>query len=263
MANAPRTAAFFDLDKTIISKSAMLALGVPFFREGLIDRGVVLRGLYAQAVFRAGGADHDRMEQFREYVSALIDGWDVDQVRDLVAAALPTVIEPLVYAEARALIDQHRQAGHDLVLVSSSGLEIVEPIGQLLGIDRIIATRVHVVDGHYTDQIEFYAYGEHKATAIQELATERGYDLTDSYAYSDSVTDLPLLEAVGRPYAVNPDRPLRQTAVDRGWPVLDFASPSPRRSFGRSRSLVAVGVAGAALTWYAVRRSRATRAGRH
>ena len=83
-----------------------------------------------------------------------------------------------------------------------------------------------VEDGRYTGEIEFYAYGADKAEAMRELAESEGYDLAASYAYSDSVTDLPMLEAVGHPFAVNPDKALRKVAVERGWPVLSFADRS-------------------------------------
>ena len=107
---------------------------------------------------------------------------------------------------------------------------MVEPIGEMLGADRVVATRMEIVDGKYTGEIDFYAYGENKATAIRELADEHGYDLARCYAYSDSVTDLHMLEAVGHPYAVNPDKDLRKDARERGWPVLVFDKPVALRS---------------------------------
>jgi len=94
----------------------------------------------------------------------------------------------------------------------------------LLGASSVIATRMEVTDGHYTGQVEFYAYGEAKAEQVRLMAAERGYSLPHCYAYSDSVTDLPMLEIVGHPRAVNPDRALRRIAQQRGWPVLTFGS---------------------------------------
>jgi phosphoserine phosphatase len=110
----------------------------------------------------------------------------------------------MVYAEAVTLFEQHRAAGLDIVIVSSSGEEVVGPIGDMLGVDHVIATRMVVEDGRYTGEIAFYAYGEGKAEAMRELAAERGYDLAQCWAYSDSATDRPMLELVGNPVAVNP-----------------------------------------------------------
>lgn len=263
---APRTAAFFDLDKTIIAKSSALAFSRPFYQGGLINRRAVLKSAYAQFVFLVGGADHDQMERMREYLSALTKGWNVQQVREIVAETLHGLIDPIIYDEAASLIEQHHQAGRDVVIVSSSGSEVVEPIGQLLGADHVIATRLQVQDGRYTGEIDYYAYAENKAAAIRELAASEGYDLANCFAYSDSSTDLPLLEAVGHPSAVNPDRALRKEAQARDWPILVFDRPVELRRrlpefSAPSRSvLLAVAVGTAALTagllWYTAKRRR-------
>ena len=106
------------------------------------------------------------------------------------------------------------------MIVSTSGAEVVEPIGEMLGADRVVATRMVVArTAASPGEMEYYAYGPTKAEAIKELAESEGYDLSRCYAYSDSVTDIPMLEAVGHPYAVNPDRALRREAVARDWPI--------------------------------------------
>jgi HAD superfamily hydrolase (TIGR01490 family) len=220
-----RPAAFFDLDKTIIAKSSTLAFSRSFYEGGLISRGSVLRSAYAQFVYLFGSVDHDQMEQMRRYLSELSTGWHVQTVKDIVAEALHHIVDPLVYDEAVQLIEHHHTQGRDVVIVSTSGAEVVEPIGAMLDADRVIATRMIQEDGRYTGEIGFYAYAGNKALAIRELADEEGYDLARSYAYSDSVTDIPMLEAVGHPHAVNPDRALRRTARERDWPILDFHRP--------------------------------------
>jgi HAD superfamily hydrolase (TIGR01490 family) len=220
-----RSAAFFDLDKTIIARSSTLAFSRPFYAGGLINRRAVLRSVYAQFVYLLGGADHDQMERMREYLSAMCTGWDVGTVKAIVADTLHHIVTPMIFEEAVELIDEHHAAGRDVVIVSSSGAEVVEPIGAMLGADKVIATRMIVADGKYTGVIEEYAYGPHKATAIQALAETEGYDLADCYAYSDSITDEPMLAAVGHPFAVNPDKALRRLAHSREWPVLDFSEP--------------------------------------
>jgi HAD superfamily hydrolase (TIGR01490 family) len=220
------TAAFFDLDKTIISRSSTLAFVPSFYRHGLISRVQAIRGAFAQLTFRVGGADHQQMERIKDQVTKLCCGWSADRVTEIVTAHLADIILPIVYAEARRLLDAHREAGRDVIIVSTAGQEMVGPIGTLLGASGIIATRMRLADGRYTGEMDFYAYGEAKANGIRELAVERNYDLGDCFAYSDSVTDLPMLEAVGHPHAVNPDRELRRVARDRGWPVLAFADRS-------------------------------------
>jgi HAD superfamily hydrolase (TIGR01490 family) len=229
-----RTAAFFDLDKTVIAKSSTLAMGGPLYRGGLIGRRAVLSGSYAQFVFLLHGADARRMDRMRDTITQLCRGWSVAQVREIVDQTLEELIIPMVHAEAVELIRQHQAEGRDVVLVSSSGAEVVEPIGALIGVDHVVATRMRVAEGCYTGEIEFYAYGPHKATAISELAAERGYELSQCYAYSDSITDLPMLEVVGHPYAVNPDRALARTATERQWQILRFARPVQLRRRGWS-----------------------------
>ena len=225
-----RPAAFFDLDKTIIAKSSTLAFTKPFQAGGLISRRAVLRSAYAQFVYHVGGADHDQMEKMREFLSSLSSGWDVQTVRDIVAETLHHVVDPLVFDEAVSLIEEHHLAGRDVIIVSASGSEVVGPIGDLLGADGVVATQMRIVDGRYTGEIDYYAYGANKALALERLAEEHGYDLSRSYAYSDSITDIHMLEVVGHPYAVNPDRDLRREALARGWPVLVFTRPVALRS---------------------------------
>jgi HAD superfamily hydrolase (TIGR01490 family) len=263
-----RTAAFFDLDKTIIAKSSVLAFGRPFYQGGLINRRAVLRSAYAQFVFALAGADHDQIERMRAYLTSMCTGWDVAQVRDIVSETLHDIIDPIVYDEAVELIGMHKAAGRDVVIVSTSGEEVVAPIGAMLGADEVVATRMVVADGKYTGEIELYAYGAEKANAVLRLAEQRGYDLAGSYAYSDSVTDVPMLEAVGHPYVVNADRALRKIANERGWPMLTFSNAVPLRErlAGMrpehpvvSATVVGAGVAAAGLVWYASKK-RSTRA---
>ena len=260
-----RAAAFFDLDKTVIAKSSTLAFGRPFFQGGLINRRAVLKTAYAQLVFSFAGADAQQMERLRAQLTSMVTGWDAGTVHEIVRETLHEIVDPLIYAEAADLIEAHRAAGREIVIVSSSGAEMVEPIGEMLGVDRVVATRMVVLDGRYTGEIDFYAYGEHKAEAMRQVAAEGGYDLADCYAYSDSITDLPMLSAVGHPTAVNPDRGLRKAALEHGWPVLQFTRPvSMRARFSippapvMTGAAMGVGAAVVGLAWYA--RHRALRA---
>ncbi len=264
----PRTAAFFDLDKTIIAKSSVLAFGRPFYQGGLLNRRAVLRSAYAQFVFALAGADEDQIERMRAYLTAMCTGWDVAQVRDIVSETLHQIIDPIVYNEAVDLIGMHKAAGRDVVIVSSSGEEVVAPIGAMLGADHVVATRMVVADGKYTGEIELYAYGQQKAVAIRALAAERRFDLAQCYAYSDSATDVPMLEAVGHPFAVNADRALRRVAAEREWPLLTFSNAVPLRERisglrpehpTLTATAVGAGLAVTGLVWIAARR-RAIRA---
>jgi HAD superfamily hydrolase (TIGR01490 family) len=253
-----RAAAFFDLDKTIIARSSALVFGRTFMKDGLLSPVTVLKGIYAQAVYQLVGADHEKMEQMRHAMLELTKGWEAERIRRLVRETMEEVIAPLVYQEALDLIEEHRIAGRDVWVVSSSGEEIVVPFASYLGIGNVIATISGVDDdGRYDGTLEFYAYAANKATAIRQVAEVRGYDLDACYAYSDSITDLPLLSVVGHATAVNPDKELRAAAQAMDWPVRDFMSPVTLRSrlpsMERPRNQVLVGALTAAVaglvTW--------------
>lgn len=259
------SAAFFDLDKTILAKSSSFAFAKPLYRGGLIGRGDVVRSAYAQFVYLASGADHQQMESMREYMSKLVAGWEVNHVRQIVAETLDEIVDPMIYQEAVELIAQHKAAGRDVIIISSSGTDVVEPIGERLGADIAIGTQVAIEDGRYTGEILFYAYGEGKADAMRALAIEHGYDLAESFAYTDSHTDLPMLELVGNPVAVNPDSGLRGIASERQWPILDFEKPvvmrvgiDGRQAAAAAGAGVALGAVALGLAWYARRRVHRT-----
>jgi HAD superfamily hydrolase (TIGR01490 family) len=260
-ANGTAVAAFFDLDKTIIASSSALAFSKPLLRQGLINRRAALKSAYAQLVFSLAGADADKTERMRAQISALCAGWDVAQVRSVVTETLHDVVDPLVYAEAAELIAQHKAKGHDVIVLSATGEEVVAPISEMLGATRSVATRMQIVDGRYSGEVDFYCYGEQKATAARQLAETYGYDLATCHAYTDSSTDIPLLESVGTPHVVNPDRVLRRLAAERGWPILAFSNPVSLRSRipTPSSTAMAVGfgvgaVAAAGATWVGLSR---------
>ncbi|OIQ77042.1 phosphoserine phosphatase [mine drainage metagenome] len=250
-------AAFFDLDKTIIARSSALAFTTPFAKAGLLSKRSILRNLIAQTLFTLGGADHERTERLRVQLSKMVEGWSSDQVSEIVQETLHQFIEPIIYAEAADLIDEHHRSGRKVVIVSSSAIEIVKPIGEMLGADDIIATRLKSVDGRYTGEIEYYAYGPTKAAAIRELAAREGFDLSQCFAYSDSSTDIPMLETVGFPTVVNPDLALRKVAIENGWGIAAFKRTVPLREryqFEKPAMATAIGVTAVSLIALAIAR---------
>jgi HAD superfamily hydrolase (TIGR01490 family) len=236
--------AFFDLDKTIIAKSSTLAFTRPMFKAGLLSGSTLAKAGIAQAYYQAFGADHDQLERIKDELSAMTKGWDRREIEALVTETVDEVITPLVYAEALAIMEEHRGAGRRVVVISASPEEIVRPLCRYLGIDDVIATRAAVdEEGRYTGELELYAYGPGKAEAMRGMAEREGIDLEASYAYSDSITDLPMLEAVGHPVVVNPDAALKAIATDRGWEVRRFESAVTLRD-----KLPAIAASGAVVT---------------
>jgi HAD superfamily hydrolase (TIGR01490 family) len=264
-----RVAAFFDLDKTVIAKASMVAFSRPLHRAGMLSRRLMLKAAWGQLVYQMWGASPEKLEKLRESVLALTKGWDQAEISEIVRDALGDVIEPIVYDEALDRIHAHQRWGHRVFIVSASPEEVVAPIAQLLGVDEAIATRAELDEhGRYSGRTERYVYAEEKVVAMQEAATLDGIDLEHSWAYSDSATDIPMLEAVGHPVAVNPDRELAKAARERGWMVEQFRlevslrdrvpMPAPRQAAMGGGAAVAMGLAAGA--WWWRRRARAARA---
>ena len=260
-------AAFFDLDKTVIAKASMVAFGPPLYRAGMISRWLVARALWSQFVFQRLGADEERMRKFRESALRITRGWDQATINAIVRETLTEIVDPIVYDEALDLIREHQAAGRRVYLISASPEEIVAPLAQYLQVDEAIASRATLDDeGRYTGEVDFYSYGPFKAEAMVEAAAQRGIDLDASYAYSDSATDLPMLEVVGHPVAVNPDRELARIARERGWEIRQFRHgvpmrervnmPPPARAAAGVATVIVVVAAGGATWWLLRRRSK-------
>jgi HAD superfamily hydrolase (TIGR01490 family) len=245
--------AFFDLDKTVIAKASVVAFSRPLYREGLLSRRILARGLWAQLVFLRFGAGPQALERMRIGLLEVTQGWEQERVRSIIAETLVQVVAPITYKEAVDLIQEHKRAGRRVYIVSAAPEEIVEPLARYVGADEAIGSRAVVNAGRYTGQLVSYAYGPKKAEAIRLIAARDGLDLTQSWAYSDSATDLPMLEAVGHPVAVNPERALRRIAQMRNWPIERFSELTVLTPSGnRPLRLGLVGLAGAGLIGTAI-----------
>lgn len=220
--------AVFDLDKTIIDTSASMAYRKPLAERGLIGTGDMLRMLMMLGNYMISGHDDNSMDNTRDILVAMIRGRSEKDLVEVAQSALQDVIVPFIYSEARSLIARHHELGHQVVIVTASARVLASPIATELGADHLIATELDVDDdGLFTGDVPFFCKGPAKVDGLQRLADDQGCDLSISYSYTDSATDLPLLEAVGKPTAVNPDRALRREAASRDWPVVKFGRTEP------------------------------------
>ena len=216
-------AAFFDLDRTLLRRSSALALAGSFREYGVIGRGQLAKAAAWQLLFAARGAGAETVRKAAEDGLMVLKGFRVDELQTLVVGAMEPILKPLVYSGPLELVARHRECGEPVYIVSATLQEIVDELALELGFDGAVGSTCEIADGVYTGRSLRACHGEGKAAAIRELAEREGLDLADSTAYSDSHTDLPFLEAVGHPVAVNPDRELRRNAAARGWPVLEFS----------------------------------------
>lgn len=216
-------AAFFDLDRTLISGSSAYYFGIAAWHHEMIPLGDLLSDGAKAISFKLFGATDERSESVRDRILAAVEGSRQEDLLALNEETIPKILER-IRPESRSLIDMHHEAGRDCWIVSASPIEMVDPLAKALGMEGGIGTRSAVADGRYTGQLDGpFVYGEGKAEAIARLAEERGYDLPLCYSYSDSASDLPMMEMVGHPVAVNPDGPLATVANQRGWPIVVFA----------------------------------------
>jgi HAD superfamily hydrolase (TIGR01490 family) len=225
MANS---AAFFDLDRTLISGASAFPFGIEAWRQGLASGADVGKWAVAAITFKLIGDKGDSSSDVKGDLLAGIGGSSVRALESVGTAVMPKLVAR-VRPEARKLIKMHHEAGRDTWIVSASPHEIVEPLARSLGMTGAIGTRMRVVAGHYTGELDGpFVYGVGKAEALEKLVSDLGYDPERSYAYSDSISDLPMMEEVGHPVAVNPDSELERVAHERGWPVVIFARRTKR-----------------------------------
>ena len=214
--------AFFDLDKTLIEGSSAIHFGRAAYRHGLMTRTQLVRDLWANIRFRISGSTDEGTEVLRERILTAIAGTRVRDLERLGHEVLAGVL-PRVYPEVLHEAYAHQDAGRRVYIVTAASQEMAELMAHVLFFDGGIGTKSEVHDGIYTGKPEGpFTYREGKAEAIRERAGEEGIDLAESYAYSDSESDLPMLRTVGHPVAVNPDAELERVARTEGWQIMRF-----------------------------------------
>jgi HAD superfamily hydrolase (TIGR01490 family) len=238
-ASAPRPAAFFDLDKTLMAGSSGVFFARAAFESGMISRGRLLRDLYENLRFRLLGSTDERADQVRERVGKMIAGVPVRELQRLSPRVLAGVL-PRLYPQMLARAYEHQDEGRLVYIITAASQEMADLLAHVLAFDGGLGSRSEIVDGHYTGRPAGpFNYREGKLLSMQQLASSESIDLGTSYAYSDSESDLPMLRAVGHPVVVNPDAELRRIAEQEGWEILHFDR------LGRRLKIMS-GIAGAA-----------------
>ena len=252
-----RSAAFFDLDRTLMAGSSAWYFAKVMYREGLLPWHRLVADGTGAVVFRLFGASDAKSEALRDRILASVVGQSAETFVNL----SPVVVEellPRIRPEAQALLDMHEEAGRDVYIISASPVEIVSELARALGIVGGLGTQSEIVDGRYTGRLAApFCYGEGKAEVARSLVRECGYDLAQCYAYADSASDVPLMRLVGHPVAVNPDRALVAVAHRYGWPVVEFNREAKRVAKLSSYGALSAGAAGGA---YALGRLQGARA---
>ncbi|MEI2731462.1 MAG: HAD family hydrolase [Dermatophilaceae bacterium] len=219
---ARTVAAFFDLDGTLIPGSANIPLAKAAFKAGFASKRELAVDLARNLSFMLKGASDDRSAEVRDRILRGVAGHPASEIEALADGFLDELVETITPA-VQVVLDEHRAAGHDLVLISASPTEVVQRFAVASGMDYGVGTTAERDEtGCYTGKLAGpFCYKEGKAAVIRDLADTHGYDLEECFAYSDSVSDLPMFEAVGHPVAVNPDHELRTLALAGDWRTLE------------------------------------------
>jgi HAD superfamily hydrolase (TIGR01490 family) len=222
-------AAFFDLDKTLMQGSSAFQFGRAARRAGIITRRQLAQSAVANLQFRMRGATDEYSIAVREAIATSLRGIRVRDLERLGVSVLAGIL-PRLYPQMVAIAHDHQDAGRRVYIVTAAAHELAEKLAQVMGFDGAVGSHLSEVhDGRYTGRVAgAFIYGAAKALAISEIAERDGIDLAASYAYTDSASDLPMLELVGHPVAVNPDGELAALAREHGWEVL-YLDPLPRR----------------------------------
>jgi HAD superfamily hydrolase (TIGR01490 family) len=219
-ATALREAAFFDLDKTLMAGSSGIFFARAAYESGMISRRRLARDAYENLRFRLRGSTDDRADEVRKRVGEMIADVPVRELQRLSPRVLAGVL-PRLYPQMLQRAYAHQDAGRLVYIVTAASQEMADLLAHVLAFDGGIGSRSEIVDGRYTGRAAGpFNYREGKVLSMRELAEREQIDLSASYAYSDSESDLPMLRAVGHPVVVNPDPDLRRIATAEGWEVL-------------------------------------------
>jgi HAD superfamily hydrolase (TIGR01490 family) len=237
-----RSAAFFDLDRTLMAGSSGMQFARAAFRSGMIGRVRLTRWAAEHVRFRLRGSTDARTAQVLSEVKELLAGVPERDIERMSPHLLAGVL-PRIYPQMLAEVRSHQDAGRPTFIVSAAGNGLVEGLALVLGMEGGIGTRYEVDgDGRLTGRIvEPFVYGAGKVAAMRRFADEHDVDLASSWAYSDSASDLPMLRAVGNPVAVNPDPELALIAAGEGWQVMRF------EKLGRQIKIAAAALVAAAV----------------
>jgi HAD superfamily hydrolase (TIGR01490 family) len=245
------SAAFFDLDKTLLPGSSLFPLAREAYRQRLFTLRDLGRMARDQARFQLFGAEMDKpSERAQGQTLEVVRGRTREEVIDFGRGVAREELLPRLYPQAVDLLARHKRAGHLVYIASAAPEDYVRILADELGLDGVIGSRGKISNGIYTGEMDGpLVHGPEKARRVATLAWQQGIDLATSWAYSDSVNDLPMLELVGNPVALNPDRQLLRVARQRGWITLDFRTTRRRTLIG---SAVGAGAAAAGVAGYAV-----------
>ncbi|GAB3657098.1 HAD-IB family hydrolase [Glycomyces tarimensis] len=217
------SAAFFDVDNTIMHGASIYWLARGLARHGVLSGRDILGAAWKQARFKLSSEHHGHMQSVKASALELVAGYPVAEMRELCEEVVDRDISPRILAPVRRLADRHLADDQEVWLVTASPVELAGVIASRLGLTGALGTIAEVADGCYTGRlVGDLMHGPAKADGIGNLAAERGFDLEQCTAYSDSANDLPMLRKVGKAIAVNPDARLARQARHNGWPVLDY-----------------------------------------
>ena len=211
------------MDKTLIAENSGSLYMKYRYEQGDVTAWDLAKGLAAYMRYKAGVLD------IRAWTLGMLvqfKGQDEKQLTEEARAWFDQMVVQTIYPEAERLVREHLEAGHLVVIISGATRFVVQPLAERLGVKHFLYTRLEVEDGVFTGRVvEPICFGEGKIYWLQQLIEEHGIDLAKSWFYTDSVTDLPLLDLVGHPVVTNPDLLLYRMAVRRCWPVRFFEAP--------------------------------------